>query len=116
MGKKCYLRFSERQLVLSAPDGSTVRWNLFSDGNLLLKKALGPQLNAECAHQLTNDSDTVSWFPFRFDAGLWAYVDGTFISFQGKDRFVTIIDVGKLVGSILVIGSSNGKVFLQGIA
>ena len=95
------LRFSEEQLVLSAPDGSTVTWNLLLDGNPSHEKALkrGPQLcAAEHPPKLFNDSDMVSWFPFRFDAGLWAYVDGTFISFQGKDRFVTIMDVEKLSG------------------
>jgi len=94
-----FLHFSDRQLVLSVPDGSISYWNLSLDGKPTHKKAItrGPQVNARHLHQsTTSPNDTVSWLPFCFDTGLWACVDGIFIRFEGKERSVTIIDVGKL--------------------
>ena len=89
------LRLSETQLVLSAPDGSTLSWNLL-DGKPTHDKAIsrGPQLNASDLHQSTiHSNDTFSWIPFDFDAGLWAYVDGCLIGFEGEERSVTIVDL-----------------------
>ena len=58
----------------------------------------GPQLNRSDIHESTaSANEAVSWFPFEFDAGLWAYVDQCFIRFEGEES-VTIIDVGELGG------------------
>jgi hypothetical protein len=38
----------------------------------------------------------VSWFPYDFNTGLWVYVDGCLIRFEGEEKSVTIFDVGKL--------------------
>ena len=91
------LRLSETQLVLSAPDGSTLYWDLL-DGNPTPDKAItytrGPQLSESNLYQSTTLSkDAISWIPFDYDAGLWAYVDGCFISFEGEKRSITIIDL-----------------------
>ena len=94
-----FLRFSERQLVLSTPDGSILSWDLV-DGKPVNKEAITrrPQLNRCDIHGSTASAyNLVSWFPFSSDAGLWAYVDQCFIRFEGEES-VTIIDVGELDG------------------
>jgi len=91
------LRLSERQLILSAADGSTLYWNL-SNGKPTHEEAIsrGPQLLASDLRQSRGVSnDTISWFPFDFDTGLcqWAYVDGCLISFDGEEGSTTIFDL-----------------------
>jgi hypothetical protein len=57
----------------------------------------GPQLDTNNIHQLKNSATGgVSWFPYGLNAGLWAYVDGCLIRFEGEEKSVTIFDVGKL--------------------
>jgi WD40 repeat protein len=90
------LRFSESQLVLSAPDGSSVSWELLN-GKPIREEGIirGPQLDATRASDRQSPSmsdDTVSWFPFHFDVGLWAYVDSCLIRFEG-DGSVTLVDL-----------------------
>jgi WD40 repeat protein len=90
------LRFSETQLILSALDGTSLTWNLL-DGKPANEEAItrGPQLIASGIHQSTgsaNDSG-ISWIPFGFDSGLWAYVDGCLIRFEGEEKSVTFIDI-----------------------
>ena len=86
------LRFSETQLSLSAPDGSTVSWNLLN-GKPTGKEGTirGPQLDANDLQSSSTSDDAVSWFPFDLDAGLWAYVDSCLIRFEGEGS-VTIVD------------------------
>lgn len=94
------LRLSEKQLVLASPDGSTLSWNLL-DGKRTHDRAVrrGPQLNVRHIHRSSSlSSDTVSWFPFDFDAGLWAYVGGCLIRFEGEERSVTIVDLWDFLG------------------
>ena len=81
------LQLSEKQLILSAPDGSTLSWDLL-DGKPTNDNAIscGPQINASNFHNSNLSNDTVSWYPFDFDAGLWAYVDGYLISFRARRR------------------------------
>jgi WD40 repeat protein len=62
----------------------------------------GPQ-NTTNIHQfrlqssLSTDNHIVRWIPFKVDAGLWAYVDGTFIRFESVGGgSVTFIDVGDI--------------------
>jgi WD40 repeat protein len=90
------LRFSETQLILSALDGSTSSWNLV-DGKPTHEEAItrGPQLNASDVRQSTSSANGgISWIPFGFDAGLWVYVDGCLIRFEGEEKSVTVIDIG----------------------
>jgi len=94
-----FLQFSESQLVLSTPNGSTLSWDLV-DGKPANKEAITrrPQPNRRDIHGSTaSASDLVTWFPFSSGAGLWAYVDQCFIRFEGEES-VTIIDVGELDG------------------
>jgi WD40 repeat protein len=90
-----FLHLSETQLILSAPDGSTSTWNLLN-GKPTHEEAVsrGPQLNASSLQQSTNlSNDKLSWFPFDFDAGLWAYVDSCLIRFEREEGSITIFDV-----------------------
>jgi hypothetical protein len=42
----------------------------------------------------STDNPIVRWIPFEVDAGLWAYIDGTFIRFENIGMgAVTLIDV-----------------------
>jgi WD40 repeat protein len=95
------LRISETQLVLSALDGSTSSWDLVNGKPTHRKPRIrGPQLDANNIHRLTNSATAatsgVSWFPYDFNTGLWVYVDGCLIRFEGEEKSVTIFDVGKL--------------------
>jgi WD40 repeat protein len=94
------LRISETQLVLSTLDGSTSSWNLVNGKPTHLEPIIrGPQLIANSIHQLTKSATAtggVSWFPYGFNAGLWAYVDGCLIRFEDEERSVTIFDVEEL--------------------
>lgn len=91
------LRFSGNRLILSAPDGSTMAWTLL-DGRPTHMEPIrhGPQHNL---HHSTNLSKglyrptMVSWIPFDVDAGLWAFVEGSFINFDSEAGSATIIDV-----------------------
>jgi hypothetical protein len=57
----------------------------------------GPQLNASGIRQSTSSANGgISWLPFDFDAGLWAYVDGCLIRFEGEEKSVTFIDIEEL--------------------
>ena len=91
------LRFLERQLVLSAPDGSTLSWNM-SDGKPTHEKPItcGPQFKmATICTSLTRD---ISWSPFDFDAGLWVYVDSCLVRFErelGSIAIFNLQDVGR---------------------
>ena len=88
------LRLSETQLGLSAPDGSTLSWNILN-GEPTHKKVISrrPQLDLSDLHPSTSFSiDTVSWFPFDFDSGLWAYIDSCLIRFEGEGS-ITIFDL-----------------------
>jgi WD40 repeat protein len=88
------LRLSETQLVLTAPDGSSLSWNL-SNGRPTHDRAIasGPQLKpTELRQSRSLSNDVVSSFPFNADAGLWAYVDGHLIRFEGREGSITIID------------------------
>jgi hypothetical protein len=92
------LRISETQLILSTLDGFTSSWNLV-DGKPTHQEPIvrGPQLDANSIHQLKNSATGgVSWFPYGFNAGLWAYVDGCLIRFEDGERSVTIFDVEEL--------------------
>jgi WD40 repeat protein len=94
------LRFSESQLLLCTPYGSTLSWNLL-DGKPTHEEAIphGPQFDARALHQSASLSDdTGSWLPFDFDAGLWAYVDGCLMSFEGGERSITIVDLQDFSG------------------
>ena len=89
------LKFSETHLVLSTIDGSSISWKLL-DENSTDEEAItrGPQLDSSHLHQSTSlSNDTVSWFPFDFDAGLWAYVDSCLIRFESKEGSVTFLDL-----------------------
>jgi WD40 repeat protein len=92
------LRFSETQLILSTLDGSTSSWNLMNGKPTHREPIIrGPQLDTNSIHQLKNSATGgVSWFPYGLNAGLWAYVDGCLIRFEGEEKSVTIFDVGKL--------------------
>jgi WD40 repeat protein len=94
------LRISETQLVLSTLDGSTSSWNLMNGKPTHREPIIrGPQLDANSIHQLTKSATAtggVSWFPYGFNAGLWACVDGCLIRFEGEEKSVTIFDVGEL--------------------
>jgi WD40 repeat protein len=92
------LRISETQLILSTLDGSTSSWNLVNGKPTHQEPIIrGPQLDANSIHQLTHSATGgVSWFPYDFNAGLWAYVDGCLIRFEGEEKSVTIFDVGEL--------------------
>jgi WD40 repeat protein len=87
------LRFSETQLVLSTPDGSAVSWNLLN-GKPMDEEASArePQLDSSNLQSTRLPIDTVSWFPFDFDAGLWAYVDKCLIRFEDEGS-ITVIDL-----------------------
>jgi WD40 repeat protein len=92
------LRISETQLTFSTLDGSTSSWNL-ANGKPTHREPIvrGPQLDANSIRQMTNSATGgVSWFPYGFNAGLWAYVDGCLIRFEGEERSVTIFDVEEL--------------------
>ena len=98
------LRFSETQLILSTPDGSTSSWNLL-DGKPTHEEAVSrrPEVNTSDLLQYANTSnDVVSWFPYDISAGLWACVDGCFISFDTENSSATIIDVGDYCDQIWV--------------
>jgi len=87
------LRFSDTQLVLSALDGSTSSWNLL-DG-IPTDEAIrhGRQLDPVVLNRsISLSNDAVSWFPFDFDAGLWAYVDNYLIRFEGEGA-ITFFDL-----------------------
>jgi hypothetical protein len=58
----------------------------------------GAQLNANDVRQSTVSANGsgISWIPFDFDAGLWAYVDGCLIRFEGEEKSVTFIDIEEL--------------------
>jgi WD40 repeat protein len=94
------LRISETRLILSTLDGSTSSWNLVNGKPTHREPIIrGPQLDTNSIHQLTNSATAtrdVSWFPYGFNAGLWAYVNGCLIRFEGEEKFVMIFDVGKL--------------------
>ena len=90
------LRFSETQLILSALDGSVSSWNLMDGKPTHAAISCGPQLNAGDINQSASSADAISWLPFDLDAGVWAYMDGCFIRFEGEEALVTIIDVGDL--------------------
>jgi WD40 repeat protein len=94
------LRISERQLILSTLDGSTSSWNLLNGKPTHQEPIIrGPQLDANSIPQLTNSATAtggVSWLPYGFNAGLWAFVDGCLIRFEGEEKSVTIFDVEEL--------------------
>jgi len=102
------LRLSDSQLTVSGLDGSTSTWDLL-DGKPAHPKPVtrGPQLlnkftmsrfgigSPTGSHPAT---DVLQFIPFDVDAGLWAYVDGSFVRFEGNDEeSVTIISVRNLV-------------------
>jgi WD40 repeat protein len=92
------LRISETQLTLSTLDGSTSSWDLVNGKPTHQEPIVrGPQLDANSIHQLKNSATGgVSWFPYGFNAGLWAYVDGCLIRFESEEKSVTIFDVEEL--------------------
>ena len=99
------LRFSGNQLIISSPDGSVWAWDMF-EGKIPmheLVRASGTQLNTTNIHQFrlqsssSSDNPIVRWIPFKVDAGLWAYLDGTFIRFESVGGgSVTFVDVGDI--------------------
>jgi len=92
-----FLRYSDTKLVLSAPDGSTSSWNLL-DGKPDGAITHGRQLDASVLHRSIGlSNDAVSWFPFDFDAGLWAYIDSYLIRFEGEGS-ITIFDLQDFSG------------------
>jgi len=86
------LRFSDAQLVLSTLDGSTSSWNLLDGKPTDEAITHGPQLDASVRRPIGLSNDTVFWSPFDFDAGLWAYVDGCLIRFEGGGT-ITFFDL-----------------------
>jgi len=95
------LQFSNESLVISSLDGSVFTWDL-KDGKPRHQKPVsyGPQITTDI-HQFNLQSRSVctnvAWHPFKIDAGLWAYVDSTFIRFELDDNeSVTFIDVKKV--------------------
>ena len=96
------LKLSADRLIISSPDGSTCTWDLV-DGKPMRQTPTrsGPQLNAANIRQFkmqsssSTDNSIVRWIPFKTDAGLWAYIEGTFIRFDNTGGgSVTFIDVG----------------------
>jgi len=86
------LRLSDTQLVLSAPDGSTSSWNLLDGKPTDEAISYEPQLDpAVLNRSISLSNDAVSWFPFNFDAGLWAYIDNYLIRFEGEGS-ITFFD------------------------
>jgi len=99
------LRLTANQLIISSPDGSVWAWDMVEGKPTHQTPASsGPQLNTTNIHQFSMRSSSstenpiVRWIPFKVDAGLWAYVDNTFIRFETVgDGSVTFIDVGDIV-------------------
>ena len=108
------LRLSETQLILSAPDGSTLSWKLMDGKPTHEATSRRPQLkasdlhhSASNIHQSTSQSkDTVCWLPFDSDVGLWAYIDRCLISFEGEERSVKFVDIQDFLGSYVSPASS----------
>jgi len=98
-----HLRLSADRLVISSPDGSVWTWELVEGKPTQQTPATsGPQLNTTKIHDLRlrgglpTDNSAVQWIPFKVDAGLWAYLDGAFIRFEGVGGgSMTFIDFGR---------------------
>ena len=94
------LRFSETKFSISTPDGCISSWDLV-DGKPTQEEPVvrGPQLTDTPQSVSSHSNGTISWFPFRDDAGLWAYVNNCFIHFEGEEgeaeRSVTIIELSE---------------------
>jgi len=87
------LRFSDTQLVLSAVDGSTSSWNLLDGKPTDESISHEPQLDTSVLNRsISLSNDAVSWFPFDFDAGLWAYIDKYLIRFE-DEGCITFFDL-----------------------
>ncbi len=95
------LRLSADRLVISSPDGSVWAWDVVEGKPTYYIAALsGSQLDTTNIHQLRPSStdNLIRWIPFKVDAGLWAYVDGSFMRFEsvGGVGSVTFIDIGDI--------------------
>jgi WD40 repeat protein len=96
------LKLSAERLIISSPDGSSLAWRMVDGKPAHQARVIsGPQLNTTNIHRLrlqsssSPDNPIVRWFPFKVEAGSWAYVDGTFIRFESVGGgSVTFIDVG----------------------
>ena len=97
------LRLSTDRLTLSSPDGALCTWDLL-DGKPPHQAPIfsAPQIDMTNIHQFNvKSSSTIRWIPFSVDAGLWAYIDGTFIRFDDTGgRSVTLINVGDIATCI----------------
>ena len=84
------------RLTLSSPDGSLCTWDLLDrKPTHQTPTFFGPQIDTKNIHQFKVKSNPTSrWIPFSVDAGLWAYIDGTFIRFDDTGgRSVTLIRI-----------------------
>jgi len=95
------LRLTANQLIISIPDGSMWVWDIVEGKPIhQTPSSSGSQLNATNTHQFSmrsrssTEKSIFRWIPFEVDAGLWAFVDNTFIRFEGLGGSVTLIDVG----------------------
>ena len=92
------LRFSDTQLVLSAVDGSTSSWNLLDGKPTDETISHEPQLDTSVLNRsISLSNNAVSWFPFDFDAGLWAYIDKYLIRFEDEGS-ITFFDLHDFSG------------------
>ena len=99
------LRLSANQLTISSADGSVWTWDMIEGKIPTHKRTLGTQLNTTNIHQFKlqsssfADNPVVRWIPFKVDAGLWAYLDGTFIRFEsvggGSVTFIDVADIAQ---------------------
>ena len=98
------LRLSTHRLILSSPDGSLCTWDLV-DGKPTHQTPTfsGPQIDTANIQQFeVKGNPIVRWIPFSTDAGLWAYIDGTFIRFDDTGgRSVSLINLGDVLTPVL---------------
>ena len=101
------LRLTANQLIISSPDGSMWSWDLV--GGIPRRQTLTTSGSQRInLLKLRSSSSAVQWFPFKVDAGLWAYLDGTFIRFETiGNGSVTFIDVGMSITDSQIDQSPN---------
>ena len=98
------LRLTASHLIISSPDGYIWVWDVV-EGKPTRKTPtfLRSQLNTKDTHRFimrsssSTEKSIARWIPFEVDAGLWAYVDGTFIRFESLGGgSVTLIDASRV--------------------